>query len=107
MIDNRRLLAVGSALALAAAALLGSQVLGGPGLEGKDRLASTGSQKPEPVADRRFNEELASRFADQPVIAYQTRTGDTLFGLQVQPKLAAGEVRPRDVLILIDTSASQ
>src|SRR5262249_22670660 len=56
---------------------------------------------------RRFDENLGSRFAGQPVITYQTRGGETLFGLQVQPKLAAGEARPRDLLIVIDTSASQ
>src|SRR5262245_48550535 len=109
MIDNRRLLAVGGALALAAVALAGTHVLGGPGLgrAGKERLASTGSQKPEGAVDRRFSEELASPFAGRPLVSYRTQAGETLFAFQLQPGLQPSGPRPRDLLILIDTSASQ
>src|SRR5262249_18708777 len=64
--------------------------------------------KERPPLDGRLSEDLArSRFADQPLVIYTTAAGDTLFALQVQPKLDAPAARPRDVVVLIDTSASK
>ena len=50
---------------------------------------------------------LANRFSKQPVVVYETQTGDTLFALQVKPILKAAPARPRDFVFVIDTSASQ
>ncbi len=52
-------------------------------------------------------EILAGRFAKQPLVAYETQSGDTLFALQLKPALKPVEVRPRDLVIVVDTSASQ
>lgn len=50
---------------------------------------------------------LANRFSRQPVVTYETTAGDTLFALQVKPKLTAAAARPRDIVFVVDTSASQ
>ncbi len=57
--------------------------------------------------DRLAGEETVNRFADQPLSLYQTTHGETLFALQVQPQLQPLPARPRDVAVLIDTSASK
>lgn len=52
--------------------------------------------------------ELArTRFTDQPALTYRTPAGQTLFAWQVKPVLAASAPRAKDVVILVDTSASQ
>lgn len=56
----------------------------------------------------RFAEDLvATKFSKTPVLTYQPRDGELLFAWQVQPTLAAPAPRPRDVLVLVDTTASQ
>src|SRR5262245_49554189 len=50
---------------------------------------------------------VAARFAEQPVVSYANSKGETLFGAQVRPDLGAVVEQPRDVLVLVDTSASQ
>jgi tetratricopeptide (TPR) repeat protein len=53
-------------------------------------------------------EELAvTKFSKLPVLTYQLRDGDVLFAWQVKPAVAPAPARPRDLLILVDTSASQ
>jgi tetratricopeptide (TPR) repeat protein len=53
-------------------------------------------------------EELArTRFTNQPTLTFTTKGGETLFAWQVMPVLAATPDRPRDILIMVDTSASQ
>ncbi len=59
-----------------------------------------------------FSENLqamvqATKFSDQPVLTYTKSDGSHLFALQVQPELAPVKPRPRDILIMVDTSASQ
>ena len=108
MSEVRRLMAVGGVLTLAAVFTC-SHVWGEPGPD-KDRAdlrASTGQQTaPEPI-DRRFAEELASsRFAERPLVVYDSPSGERLLGLQVQPPLADAPARPRDYLLLVDVSAS-
>src|SRR6266568_8285285 len=49
----------------------------------------------------------AARFAKHPVVSYTNRKGETIFGAQVRPDLGAAIEQPRDVLVLVDTSASQ
>ena len=115
MIDVRRLLAVGAGL-VAAVALTCTHVWGDPKRD-KDPNDLRGNgpvqppdkkEKERAPLDGRFSEDLArSRFADQPLLIYATAAGETLFALQVQPKLDAPAPRPRDVVVLIDTSASK
>lgn len=56
----------------------------------------------------RLEQELAhSKFSESGVLTYQMQDGRELFALKVQPKLEAPASRPRDYLVMIDTSASQ
>jgi tetratricopeptide (TPR) repeat protein len=53
-------------------------------------------------------EDLAlTRFSKTPVLTYQPREGELLFAWQVRPEVAAPAPRPRDLLVLVDTTASQ
>lgn len=53
-------------------------------------------------------ENLAqTRFSQLPTVTYQLRGGATLFAWQVKPQVEAPPPRPRDIAILVDTSASQ
>src|SRR5262249_40704468 len=55
-----------------------------------------------------FTEDMAAtKFAGSPLVTYRTQAGETLFALQLHPDLAAAPARPRDILFLVDTSASQ
>ena len=53
-------------------------------------------------------DELAvTKFSTLPALTYQVRDGEMLFAWQIKPTLEAAPARPRDVLVLVDTSASQ
>ncbi|WP_157368538.1 vWA domain-containing protein, partial [Zavarzinella formosa] len=54
-----------------------------------------------------FSEGVAGKFTNRPAVAYRTLDGQTYFAVQVRPDLPAAPVRPRDIAILVDTSASQ
>ena len=54
-----------------------------------------------------FSEGLVGKFTNRPAVSYRTQDGDTYFAVQVKPELAAVPVRPRDIAILVDVSASQ
>jgi len=74
--------------------------------ESKLRLG-TSEGRVDTAAERRAKEEIEpSRFAGKPIITYKTVGGENLFAMQLQPSIEAAP-RPRDILILIDTSASQ
>lgn len=67
--------------------------------------AAVESARPE---GGRFVEELAvSKFAKLPVLTYRPQGGDALFAWQLRPTVAATASRPRDVLVVVDTTASQ
>ena len=77
-----------------------------------DFHAGPGAPAPSPAAVRpdggKVIDELAvTKFSLLPALAYQVRAGDTLFAWQIKPTLDPAPVRPRDVLVLVDTSASQ
>ena len=56
----------------------------------------------------RVTEDLAiNKFSKLPALTYQMRNGDVLFAWQIKPKVDPTPARPRDVLVLVDTSASQ
>ncbi|MBY0512633.1 MAG: hypothetical protein K2P78_01825, partial [Gemmataceae bacterium] len=52
-------------------------------------------------------DEMATRFAATPVVTYSPKAGDTVFAWQVKPELPAAGPRGRDILVMVDTSASQ
>ncbi len=57
---------------------------------------------------QRLAEELATtKFSKLPVLTYQPKDGELLFAWQIQPTVATPAPRPRDILILVDTTASQ
>jgi hypothetical protein len=98
----RRLLAAGSFLAIPAI-IVATHLWGEPGRKELQKLQPNAARIVRSL-DENFAE---SKFATSSVLAYETAQGDLLFALQVQPKLEAAPARPRDVLILVDTSASK
>src|SRR5436190_17737201 len=110
MIQVRRLGAVGAALALVAV-ITCTQVLGGPGKDDalkKWRKSGIEPENGKAPADDLAADLAATKFAQQKVVVYQTRDNDVTFGWQLQQAFKADkDERPRDFLILIDTSASQ
>ena len=52
-------------------------------------------------------DEIGGRFARQPVITYQPASGEEHFALQLKATLPPAAAQPRDVAVLIDTTASQ
>lgn len=53
------------------------------------------------------DESAKTVFTDKPVLAYKQPDGTTAFAWQLKPALPAGPARPKDVAVMIDTSASQ
>ncbi len=58
-------------------------------------------------ANKVIDELAKTKFSDKPVLAYKNPAGETIFAWQVKPVLPVTAARPRDVLVLVDTSASQ
>lgn len=107
MTVNRRLRAVGAIL-VSAAVLTSTHVWGEPSERLRDQFRSSTGQLAAEAAEQDLAEALArSKFAEYGVVTYRTQKGETLFALQVQPKLEPMPARPRDILVLVDTSASQ
>src|SRR4051794_5674632 len=48
-----------------------------------------------------------SRITGAPLLTYQPAKGDPYFSLQVKPNLGAVPRRPRDILLVLSTDASQ
>src|SRR2546423_1066293 len=107
MTNARRLWAV--AAVLAAAAFITSSTLGG------DTGGKKGSLFPQdgsrPAAQQPAQESDAgpaqSRFATGGIQTYQPLQGEQLFAWQIKPELGPGVDRPRDLLIMISTTATQ
>ena len=56
----------------------------------------------------RIVEDLAiTKFSKLPALTYQPRDGELLFAWQVKPIVEAQPARPRDVVVVVDCSASQ
>ena len=70
---------------------------GGPVVAAEDR----------PNGGRLIDELAATKFSKMPVLTYQPRDGEMLFAWQLQPSVTAPAPRPRDVLVVVDTTASQ
>ena len=103
----RRLTAVVTLLVMTAA-VTSTNVWGDSGRKSQNEPIANGSKTVPADAKRSLGEDLAaSKFSTHKVLTYRTRDGETLIALQVQPKLDPVPARPRDYLILVDTSASQ
>jgi hypothetical protein len=104
MTQVRRLVAVGAVLALAVVFTC-TFVLGDPSRDKQHYHPGNG----DPAAARGgLPEELAnSKFAEQPVVVYIATDGTKYFAGQITAKGIAAERRPRDFVILVDTSAGQ
>ncbi len=99
MTTVRRLMAVGAALALVAIAL---------GLPLRGDTSPKAVSGPENKGKQDLLEQVAAaKIAQEGVLTYKTKDGDTLFALKVQPKIDKAGARPRDILVLVDTTASQ
>src|SRR5438309_9250517 len=105
MTTVRRLIAVGGILMLAAV-FTGAYVLGEPARRGQDQVRP-GAGAAAKDSDFVGEDLNASRFADTPILTYTTKDGERLLAVQVRPELPAAQARPRDLVVLVDTSASQ
>ena len=95
------LLGVAAATAAIGTTLFGD-VRGGPG------SPSTATASYPPDGANLIDELAVTKFTKLPVLTYQVRsTKETLFAWQMKPQLPPSPTRPRDILILVDTSASQ
>jgi tetratricopeptide (TPR) repeat protein len=110
MFAVRRLTALGTILSLAALIAV-SHVWGEPqGDADRHKKDLTGSTPPVPAPDGKI--DLAgparpSRFAERPLVLYQTQKGETLFAYSVKPRLAPVPALPTDYIVVVDTSASK
>ena len=87
----------------AATAVVGNVVFGD--ISGRPQQATANRAKPDDV--QAATEMARTKFTNQPTLTYKLATGETVFAWQVKPDLAATAPRPRDILVMIDTSASQ
>jgi tetratricopeptide (TPR) repeat protein len=106
MTTIRRLVALCAVLSLAVVYTC-ADVWGGNDEKSKqDRRLSTGKSTGRDESN--FTEELAaSKFAGGGMLTYRTRDGAQLFALQIKPEIGSLPPRPRDYLVMVDTSASQ
>src|SRR5439155_1540516 len=103
----RRLKAVGAVLALAAI-FTNSHVWGEAAKKPPQKRQAAAAKFGPEKADQDITEDLANtKFAKASVLTYRTTGGETLFALQIMPKLDPIPIRPRDYLVMVDTSASQ
>ncbi|HZT82485.1 MAG TPA: VWA domain-containing protein, partial [Gemmataceae bacterium] len=110
MSHARRFLAVGVVLALAAA-FTTSSLWGEPEQLKARRDAARDASRPggEGGAAAKADpaEEPASRITAEPALLYRAKDGKRYFSYQLRPDLGRPPARPRDLLLLVDTSASQ
>jgi tetratricopeptide (TPR) repeat protein len=84
---------------------VGTNLAGRPGAAPPISVAPGADARPD--GGRLVEDLAATRFSKTPVLTYQPRDGELLFAWQIQPTVAAPAPRPRDVLIVVDTTASQ
>ncbi|MFM7150876.1 MAG: hypothetical protein ACKO23_13625, partial [Gemmataceae bacterium] len=105
---GRRLLAAGAILS-AVAILISTEVWGGARYQDKDlqEWRKGDGKNIKPASDDGSGEDAdRNRFNETPVVTYK-QGEETLFALQVQPRLPDSPALPRDYLVVIDTSASK
>lgn len=93
--------AIAAVAAVSAVAAVGTAVYG-------DIMAKNAPVSPaKPLAPPKVVDETSKTvFTDKPVLAYTQADGTTAFAWQLKPDLPAA-TRPKDVAVMIDTSASQ
>src|SRR4051812_35410333 len=106
MLEVRRLKGVGVVLTLAAI-VTSAHVWGDPRKEKDKELRDFRAGGRDTVDKGRPEDQVVNRFADVPLTVYQSVDGEFYYALQVQPALQPTPPRPRDILVLIDTSASK
>ncbi len=89
----------------AASAVIGTTVFGELGTKGTGSSSALRSAKPN-AADG-VDPFTQSKFVQQPALTYKQRSGRTAFAWQLKPTLATPAVKDRDILVMVDTSASQ
>src|SRR5262245_23713944 len=101
-------LRVAGVLLTLAAVVTNSHVWGEPTkkLDGKRLIVprNPGLGKADGIAEEQY---ANTKFTSSSVVTYRTTDGDLLFALQLKPKLDPIPARPRDYVIMVDTSASQ
>src|SRR4051812_44515282 len=107
MIEVRRLVAVGALLGVAAI-LTCADVWGEPDRDKDLKAFHRGGENVNPAREEGvFARDLdRNRFADAPLVVYRHEK-DALFALQVKAKLPDAPARPKDYLVVVDTSASK
>ena len=99
-----RMMAAGVSFMSLAAAVLGVKVWGDSRKQKRDNrpsvVALTAQQQ------RQEEEQGISRFTHQTGLGYRTVNGEGLFAVQLQPEMPESK-QPRDIALLVDTSASQ
>ncbi len=85
---------------VATLATLGTSLFGGAD------PAKTG-QPIRPDGGKVVEDLVINKFSKLPALTYQLRDGEVLFAWQVKPTIEATPARPRDILVMVDTSASQ
>lgn len=102
----KRLRLLTAILGLAAvSAVVGTSVFGDIRIGGLRPNPTNGLQRAEPA---RVAEDIGwTKFSDLPAITYKHQNNATAFAWQVKPALPAVTARDRDILVMVDTSASQ
>lgn len=99
---NRKLLACSLGLFGVGAALVGLRVMGDPARGPKERRVSVVS----PIQEKLDEENGISRFSGLPAIGYTAANGEGLVAIQIKPELPVATLA-RDIVVVVDTSASQ
>src|SRR5438128_8957663 len=107
MISIRRLNAVGAGLALVVAAACTAVWGDSSGNKSKPSVLAAAIQTPQETISSTVPDNPGGRFTGKPVITYATLSGETHFALQLKPRLPDAISRPRDIAVVVDTSASQ
>jgi len=90
--------------ALLGVALVSIALVRGDSSGNRPTRSTTGTNVP---AARIGDELSAGSFTRTPLLTYDMADGGVAFALQIQPKLDPQPERPRDIAIMVDTSASQ
>src|SRR5262245_39470921 len=58
-------------------------------------------------ADKLNGADVSGRFATRPVVTFKADDGESFFAMQLKPGLGHVAALPRDIIVVVDTSASQ
>ncbi|HEX4612936.1 MAG TPA: VWA domain-containing protein, partial [Urbifossiella sp.] len=104
----KRLRVVPALLAVAAASVsIGTSLFGDFRGSPAKAPAPVGNPDGRPDGAKLVDDLAVTRFTALPALTYKVRDGDTLFAWQIKPTLDPAPARPRDILVVVDTSASQ